>query len=426
MDAIRRRLSLFSQRFDRIAFVAYFLGAVVPLAALAVTIRRLDLEPSESVAWTAALVGVAVLSLGAFLALRRTTRLTLRRLDGENRRLTALLDVSEALANAEDLTMAAATASRHAVAMVGARAAFVARADTDGRPEVVDCAGLRADAAGLVLESLPSAVFRAGAELGVQAARIPGQDGPAGALVASLSGEDGLVGWLVVLRDDATEPDPEERDGLAALAGLASASLANADLRHAQRNFFAHVVGLLTSALDAHLGYQRGHGDRVACLVNRLGRRMGLSEERLHDLHFAALLHDIGLLRIERERHDDPEAFRAHPRLGFQALAPIRLWEKSAPLVLHHHERFDGGGYPDGLAGSEIPLESRILATCESFDAMTCNTAYQRTKTFEEALEELRAGAGTQFDPEVVEVFLALVEEGVIEPESAPAVPTAV
>jgi HD-GYP domain-containing protein (c-di-GMP phosphodiesterase class II) len=102
--------------------------------------------------------------------------------------------------------------------------------------------------------------------------------------------------------------------------------------------------------------------------------------------------------------------------LGARLLARIRLWEHLAPLVQHHHERWDGSGYPDGLSGDAIPLESRIIAVCEAFDTITSSTSYKAAEPFELAVHEIESGAGTQFDPDTVSAFLEVARSGAIGP----------
>jgi polar amino acid transport system substrate-binding protein len=198
---------------------------------------------------------------------------------------------------------------------------------------------------------------------------------------------------------------------LSTLGALAAIALRNADLQDAQRNFFTHTTDMLVSALDSHLGYHAGHGQRVAQYANRLGRELGLDEPRLQRLHFAALLHDVGMLKLERHLQIDRRSAARHTVLGARMLGRIRLWQELAPIVQHHHEWWDGSGYPDGISAEAIPLESRIIAVCDAFDSMTSATSYRDRVSFAEALRELETGAGTQFDPDVAVAFCRLARE---------------
>jgi len=203
-------------------------------------------------------------------------------------------------------------------------------------------------------------------------------------------------------------------DALNTLAGLTSVAMRNADLRDAQRNFFSHMTDILVSALDAHLDYHNGHGTRVAQYANRVGRALKLDDKRLQNLHFASLLHDVGMLKIDKSAQQNEKARANHAELGYRMLARIRLWEDVAPIVHSHHEWYNGAGYPEGLAGNDIALEARIISVCESFDSMTSNTSYKVAMPREAAVEEIRSCTGTQFDPLVAEAFLDLVEQGLI------------
>jgi HD-GYP domain-containing protein (c-di-GMP phosphodiesterase class II) len=188
----------------------------------------------------------------------------------------------------------------------------------------------------------------------------------------------------------------------------------NADLRDTQRNFFSHMTDILVSALDAHLEYHHGHGTRVAQYANRVGRSLKLDDHRLQNLHFASLLHDVGMLKIDKSAHQNEKARAKHAELGYRMLARIRLWEEVAPIVHSHHEWYDGTGYPEGLAGDDISLESRIISVCESFDSMISDTSYKVAMPVEAAVEEIRSCSGTQFDPVVGAAFLDLLEQGLI------------
>jgi HD-GYP domain-containing protein (c-di-GMP phosphodiesterase class II) len=158
----------------------------------------------------------------------------------------------------------------------------------------------------------------------------------------------------------------------------------------------------------------QGHGERVAALAEPVARRLGWDEERIAELRFGAPLHDIGKVAVRREvlrksgplSHDERREICRHPRAGAQLVLPIRSAHRALPYVLFHHERWDGGGYPSGIRGRSIPLEGRLLAVADAFDAMTSARPYRAALAFDHALVEIAACAGTQFDPVVAEAFL--------------------
>jgi HD-GYP domain-containing protein (c-di-GMP phosphodiesterase class II) len=405
-----RRFSVFSQPVDAAAFIAYFLGAVVPLLALGFVVQRWALPAlHEESLWQEGLVAL-VLSIGllsgaAFLLLRRITRQTVARMRADNERLSALLETAGGLARIAHEAEVGATTVACALRMVGARAAFLVEIGADGAPKAIAAGGqtdLFERLSGPLRELVPLACSGSRPALGGG-----GGSDQAAAPIAAIPVEG--LGALVVVADAARLLTPGDVDSISTLAVLASVAARRAHLADAQRNFFVHVTDLLVAALDAHLDEQSGHSRRVAELANRIGREMGLAEAVRQRLHFAALLHDVGMLRIHPQRFADPKANRQHPTLGQRMLAPIQLWADVAPLVLHHHEWFDGNGYPDGLAGEAIPMESRIIGLAEAFDSMTSASSYKAPLERDEALRRVEAGAGTQFDPTVVQTFLALV-----------------
>lgn len=424
MDDSPHAASIFSQKLDRIAFVAYFLGAVVPLAALGVVVERFALpesqDPYATVGLIGAVVSIGLLSLGAFFVLRRTARHSIERMDRDNARLASLLRVSSSLAGAQHGTDAAATATACALEMTGASAAFAWAREERGEKLVL------LQAAGGDAEKLRQACDEEIGELaelvtsgGRPALRGPEAAGRRSGLGAAaavpLPGEKHPMGALIAVHAESGRRFASgEVDALSTLAGLFSVALHNADLRHAQRNFFSHTTDILVTALDAHLGYQTGHSNRVCQYANRIGHEMGLDEDRMQRLHFGALLHDIGMLKLERSLQKNPKVCEKHAVLGYRMLHQIRLWEEIAPIVHHHHERWDGQGYPEGLAGEAIPIESRVIAVAEVFDTITSVTSYKVAMPFHDAVAEIEAHAGTQFDPEVVRAFRKLVDEGVI------------
>jgi diguanylate cyclase (GGDEF)-like protein len=180
-----------------------------------------------------------------------------------------------------------------------------------------------------------------------------------------------------------------------------------------------------TEALASVLAPQPHHrgrpSDMIASLATGIALELGLPREEIERIRIASLLHDLGKLAVPSEILDKPsslsegewQAIGEHPRIGQLILEQASSLREAIPVVLHHHERFNGGGYPHGLRGNEIPLGARIVAVADAYHAMIHNRPYKTARTHSQALSELRENAGTQFDPEVVNVFCALFEDGV-------------
>jgi putative nucleotidyltransferase with HDIG domain len=158
-----------------------------------------------------------------------------------------------------------------------------------------------------------------------------------------------------------------------------------------------------------------GHSRGTAAAADMLTRRMGLSDAERRSVHFGALLHDIGKIRLPQELLSSEAPLdertraliRQHPTLGMEMLKPIWALREILPIVHAHHERWDGSGYPLGLAGDEIPTGARVVAIAEAFDAMARRTPHGQERSPEQALQELERCAGSQFDPQLVRLFAA-------------------
>ena len=183
------------------------------------------------------------------------------------------------------------------------------------------------------------------------------------------------------------------------------------------RDLFFGSVSALSQAIDAKDGFTRGHADRVSRIAGAISRDMGLSEAEIEKIELAGLLHDIGKIGVEdrilmkpmRLDADEQELMRRHPQYGASILEPSAALRPLVPFVLHHHENFDGSGYPDGLKGEQIPLGSRIIIVADAYEAMTSDRIYRKSIGHERAVEQLNKYKGIQFDPRIVRALEALL-----------------
>ncbi len=181
------------------------------------------------------------------------------------------------------------------------------------------------------------------------------------------------------------------------------------------REMFTQTIESLANAVDKRDPFTSNHSKRVMLIASDIGREMKCSESDMEALEWGGLLHDIGkigvrdeiLLKQERLTKDERMKMNAHPELGAQIIAPVRRLAPELPIIRHHHEWYNGSGYPDRLIGDEIPRLARILHVADAFEAMTAKRPYRMTPlTAEQALGELRKFAGVQFDPVVVDAFV--------------------
>jgi len=201
---------------------------------------------------------------------------------------------------------------------------------------------------------------------------------------------------------------------LLALGDHAGAVMHNAHLHGQLRGSYLTTVAMLADAVQAKDPFLRGHSDEVAKLLAAVADRLGLSKERREQLLFGSLLHDVGKIGISERillkpgalTPEERDVIEMHPRIGYRLVQQVPALRPIAQAVLHHHERWDGEGYPAGLTREQIPLEARLIAVADAFDAMTGDRPYRRSVSVEEACQELERCAGTQFDPEVVRLFV--------------------
>ncbi len=181
---------------------------------------------------------------------------------------------------------------------------------------------------------------------------------------------------------------------------------------------YLESIETLRHTVEAKDIYTRGHSERVAEYSVLIGKKLGLSEEDLKILHLGGLFHDIGKIGVpdsilqkpSRLTDNEYSQIKQHPNIGVHILSNASIFENILPIVEHHHEKFDGTGYPSKLKGDEIPYFARITSIADSFDAMTSCRSYREEMPIETVIDEIRKCSGTQFDPEISKVFLEILE----------------
>ena len=219
---------------------------------------------------------------------------------------------------------------------------------------------------------------------------------------------------MVVCANNPDGFDEYDDELLLAVGDQAGAVLQNARLRGELRTSYLATVGVLAEAMEVKDPFLRGHSDEVSRYVAAVAEHLVLPLARREELVFASLLHDVGKIGISerillKPTSLTPEEFnviKLHSRIGYRLVQQVPALRPIAPAILHHHEWFDGSGYPSGLSGEEIPLEARIICVADAFSAMILGRPYREDLTPEEACAELERSAGTQFDPAVVRAFV--------------------
>ena len=215
------------------------------------------------------------------------------------------------------------------------------------------------------------------------------------------------------MESDVTSSELQFIEAASNLMGVFHENIARFD---EQKQLFMGTLRALTASIDAKDPYTRGHSERVAYMSARLAEALGMNATKIELVHTTGMVHDVGKIgvpeavlckpgKLTKEEFDQ---IKQHPAIGYNILKGIPAIEPMLPGVLHHHERWDGKGYPHGLAGKDIPELGRLLALADTFDAMSSTRSYRPALPRETVLEEIRNCAGTQFDPELAPVFVKL------------------
>ena len=238
-------------------------------------------------------------------------------------------------------------------------------------------------------------------------------------MAVPLQRQDLVLGCLFALDKSGGDFDSQDSKLLNSIANESAIYLENAMLFEDVHGLMMGLLHSLTSAVDAKDAYTCGHSERVALLGRQLAIEAGLGEAFAERVYMTGLLHDVGkigvpesvLQKTGRLTPEEFEQMKKHPQIGARILQDIKQISDMIPGVLHHHERYDGQGYPAGLVGENIPLMGRIICLADCFDAMTSNRTYRKALPLEVALTEIRRCSGTQFDPALTEAFLRIGAE---------------
>ncbi|UUO05401.1 HD-GYP domain-containing protein [Blastopirellula sp. J2-11] len=239
-------------------------------------------------------------------------------------------------------------------------------------------------------------------------------------IVVPLAEGDNIFGWIMAFNHCENKGfGTVEASLLSSVGAILGIHSGNIELYRQQSEFVTSVVQALTSAIDAKDPYTCGHSDRVARLSVCLARQMGQDTDSLNLLYMAGLLHDVGKIGIDdsvlrkpgRLTADEYEHIKLHPELGYNILKGLKQIEKVLPVVLHHHEQWDGKGYPHKLKANDTPLLARITAVADAYDAMSSDRPYRKGMPEEKVDAIFRDGAGQQWDPAVINAFFAARDE---------------
>lgn len=280
--------------------------------------------------------------------------------------------------------------------------------DSEGMTQLVEHFGLGIDQRPLVLNHV---MTRACCEL------FPGISE---LVMVPLTEGEKLFGWLAVFNHkDGGEFGTVEANLLSTVATILGIHSGNIELYRQQSELMAGIVKALTSAIDAKDPYTCGHSDRVARVAVRLGQELGYDQETLKTVYMAGLLHDVGKIGISDQvlgktgplTPEEYEHIKTHVEIGYRILFDLKQLSNVLPLVRHHHEAWDGTGYPHQLAGEDIPELARLAAVADSFDAMSSDRPYRRGMGDDRIDDIFRNGSGKQWDPRVVEAFFRARED---------------
>ena len=225
-----------------------------------------------------------------------------------------------------------------------------------------------------------------------------------------------ILGVIEVLNKlDGSDFNEQDLEAVVSVAAAAAMAIENTRLHQTVLDAYKSTISTLAAAIDAKDPYTRGHSQRVMEYTLLGGTSLMLSAEEMETLEYASILHDVGKIAIDAQILNKPgtltpvewDMIREHPVIGANILKEIPFLEKASELVMYHHERYDGKGYPEGLKGEDIPVGARLIAVADAFDTMTTDRSYRAAFSVDYSIRELKRCSGTQFCPIAVEAFVS-------------------
>jgi len=231
---------------------------------------------------------------------------------------------------------------------------------------------------------------------------------------------DDLIGLLIVRRDKhAPEFERFDQEALMTLVEQAILGIRNLQLYEDQEKIVFGSIKSLVTMLDTRVPQEYTHSPYFARLVTAIGHQMHLDDKQIQSLKYASLLHDTGKVDIPPEilakttklTNREFDIIKKHPLKGVEILRPLQILRPVIPIIMHHHEKYDGTGYPSRLKKNQIPEGARIMAVADAFEAMVYGRPYRERKDISSAIKEIKKKSGSQFDPKVVEAFLRIIKK---------------
>jgi len=246
---------------------------------------------------------------------------------------------------------------------------------------------------------------------------------PLSSMAVPLIGKDKVLGVLNISKFTDPTFTTSDLQIVSVLASQVVATMENASLYEGLRESYFRTVQALVAAVEAKDPYTRWHSTNVAKYAVAIARDLGFSPSQLEEIHIAAILHDVGKIGIseriiskpDRLSREEFDIMKDHPAHGMRILEPIGFSQSIISAIYQHHERYDGNGYPQGIAGEKIALAARILTVADTIDAMVSERPYRGTISSEAVLRELKQGSGLQFDPVVSGTARKLIEQGLLK-----------